>query len=171
MPDDGPTRAVDASAAWLPASRALREVTAGASGEEVKVRKRDFDRSSALRPAHAHSSSQYALAVIRRFNTARALGGAAAISTGACPSQSAEQAAPLSARQGHVGRAAGAASSTGPAQAPMLFEPAHLSRYASGPRARSSIVNARLARQVTPSRPPVRLGFEVRIVGSTRSIT
>ena len=53
----------------------------------------------------------------------------------------------------------------------MLFEPIHLAVYASGPRARSGIVNARLATQSAPSRPPVRLGFEVRAVGSTRSIT
>ena len=52
----------------------------------------------------------------------------------------------------------------------MLFEPAHLSPYRSGIYQGLSLVKAQLAGR-SGSRPPVRLGFEVRVVGATRSIT
>ena len=147
-----------------------------------KSRKRLLLPQRFERAAHARRSSGTAPAANVRVESRRAPGGAE--STGAVP------AAQLGGR--------GLEASTRRRRT-MLFEPVHLSGYASAPRFGSGIVDARLAgQQPAPSlltvafrlnayalgvlqvpdqdpwwstRPPVRLGFDVRAIGSTRSVT
>ena len=52
----------------------------------------------------------------------------------------------------------------------MLFEPLHLAAFASGISDLPGIVDVRSAGQ-SARRCPVRLGFDVRAIGSTQSIT